>query len=470
MLTAKLRRVPRLRLTVPPTEGEENVYVSGQASSGSNPGWALWQKACELIPGGGMLLSKRPELFAPEQWPTYFSRAKGCRVWDLAGREYVDMQMSVGQAICGYADPDVDAAVRDRVERGVTTTLSTPDEVELAELLCDIFECAEMVRFTRTGGEALAVAIRIARAHTERDRVAFCGYHGWSDWYLAANLVGDDTLDGHLLPGLAADGVPKALAGTVLPFEYNHPEQLECLLAKYRGEFAAIIMEPIRQHDPDPAFLPTVRRLADEHGCVLIFDEVTVGFRYAMGGAEEVLGVTGDMAVIAKAMSNGYAMAAVMGRRNVMRSAGRTFISSSYWTEGIGPAAALATIKKLRAVDAPQHFWRLGERVQQGIGELAGKHGLAVRVMGKPPLPSFGFEFGDDPLAVSTLFTQEMLSRGFLAGKSVPLSLAHDDAVIDRYLAAMDETFAILADAVAKNDVTTRLRGPVAQSTFRRMA
>ena len=444
--------------------------MSQETSEGSNPGWTLWQKARRLIPGGGQLLSKRPELFAPEQWPTYFSRAEGCRVWDLAGREYVDMQMSVGQAICGYADPDIDAAVRNRIERGVTTTLNTPDEVELAELLCEIFTCAEAVRYTRSGGEALAVAIRIARAHTGRDRVAFCGYHGWSDWYLAANLVGQDTLQGHLLPGLAAEGVPKGLAGTALPFEYNHPEELQALLDQHPGEFAAIIMEPIRQYDPEPDFLPTVRRLADENGCVLIFDEVTVGFRYALGGAEEVLGVTGDMAVIAKAMSNGYAMAAVMGRRDVMDAAQRTFISSSYWTEGIGPAAALATIKKLRAVNAPEHFWRLGGRVRQGLLEAVDRHGLAARVVGKSPLPAFTLDYGDETMAVSTLFTQEMLARGFLAGKGVPLSLAHDDAVIDRYLEAVDETFAILAEATAENDVASRLRGPVAQNTFRRMA
>ena len=444
--------------------------MSQSAADGANPGWALWQKACRLMPGGGQLLSKRPELFAPEQWPTYFSKAEGCRVWDLAGRDYVDMQMSVGQAICGYADPDVDAAVLRRIANGVTTTLNSPDEVALAELLCEIFECAEMVRFARTGGEALAVAVRIARAHTGRDRVAFCGYHGWSDWYLAANLVGTDTLDGHLLPGLAADGVPKGLTGTVLPFEYNHAEQLDALLSAHPGEFAAIIMEPIRQHEPAPDFLPMVRRLADDHGCVLIFDEVTVGFRYAMGGAQEVLGVTGDMAVIAKAMSNGYAMSAVMGRRDVMNAAQRTFISSSYWTEGVGPAAALATIEKLRAVDAPRHFWRLGERVQQGLRDKAAEHGLAVRVLGRPPLTAMAFDFGSDPMAISTLYSQEMLARGYLASKSVILSLAHDDAVVDGYLSAVGETFGVLAESVAADDVASRLRGPVAQSTFRRMA
>jgi glutamate-1-semialdehyde 2,1-aminomutase len=442
--------------------------ASGDARG--NPGWQLWQKALRLIPGGGMLLSKRAELFAPEQWPTYFSRAKGCRVWDLAGREYIDMQMSVGQAICGYADPDVDGAVRRRIENGVTTTLNSPDEVELAELLCDIFPCAEMVRFTRTGGEALSVAIRIARAHTRRDRVAFCGYHGWSDWYLAANLVGEDSLRGHLLPGLAAEGVPKGLTGTALPFEYNHAEQLQALLEKYPGEFAAIIMEPIRQYDPLPDFLPTVKKLAKEHGCVLIFDEVTVGFRYAMGGAEEYLKIAGDMAVIAKAMSNGYAMAAVMGRREVMESAQRSFISSSYWTEGVGPAAALATIKKLRAVDAPHHFWRLGRIVREGLGKAAARHNLPIKVHGKPPLPCMAFDFGDETLAFSTLFTQEMLDRGFLAAKGVMLSLAHDDAIVERYLSAIDATFAALAEAQLRRDVMSRLRGPVAQSTFRRMA
>ncbi len=444
--------------------------MASQQTSNTNPGWQLWQKALRLIPGGGQLLSKRAELFAPEQWPTYFSKAKGCRVWDLAGREYIDMQMSVGQAICGYADPDVDAAVRQRIDCGVTSTLNSPDEVELAELLCETFSCAEMVRFTRTGGEALSVAIRIARAHTGRDRVAFCGYHGWSDWYLAANLVGEDSLKSHLLPGLDAVGVPKGLMGTAVPFEYNHAEQLDALLEENPGQFAAIIMEPIRQYEPHPDFLPTVRRLASKHGCVLIFDEVTVGFRYAMGGAQEVLGITGDMTVIAKAMSNGYAMGAVMGRREVMESAQRSFISSSYWTEGIGPAAALATIRKLQAVDAPEYFWKLGGRLQEGIRQAVAKTSAAVKVLGKPPVPSFAFEYTDDAMAISTLFTQEMLARGFLTGKGFMLSLAHDEATIDRYLKALEETFAIIAEAVGKCDVRARLRGPVAQATFRRMA
>jgi glutamate-1-semialdehyde 2,1-aminomutase len=212
------------------------------------------------IPGLTQLLSKRPDQFAPGVWPTYFSKAHGTEVWDLDGRKYTDMSISgIGANILGYCDPDVDAAVMQCVRDGNSSSLNAPEDVELAELLCDMHPWADKVRYTRSGGEAMTVAVRIARAATGRDRIAFCGYHGWSDWYLAANLTSDESLTEHLLPGLSPLGVPKGLHGTALPFRYNKIEELKAIFDKYPGEVAAVVMEPLRNEMPEPGFLQEVK-------------------------------------------------------------------------------------------------------------------------------------------------------------------------------------------------------------------
>ncbi|MGB6918046.1 MAG: aminotransferase class III-fold pyridoxal phosphate-dependent enzyme, partial [Phycisphaerae bacterium] len=221
-------------------------------------------RAQARIPGMTQLLSKRPDRFAPGVWPGYFSRARGVEVWDLDGNRYVDMSIGgVGATVLGYADPDVDAAVRAAIDAGTSSSLNCPEEVELADLLCELHPWAEKVRYARSGGEAMAIAVRIARACTRRDTVAFCGYHGWHDWYLAANLGTENALGEHLLPGLEPRGVPRGLTGTALPFRYNHPEELEAIVAAHAEDLAAIVLEPIRSAWPEPGFLEKVRQLAD---------------------------------------------------------------------------------------------------------------------------------------------------------------------------------------------------------------
>ncbi|MEZ6071517.1 MAG: aminotransferase class III-fold pyridoxal phosphate-dependent enzyme [Pirellulales bacterium] len=297
----------------------------------------LYERAKRLIPGGTQLLSKRPEMFAPGRWPAYYRSAHGCEIVDHDGRTYLDMSsMGIGSCLLGYADADVTQAVVARVEAGAMSSLSVADEVELAELLTSLHPWAQQVRYARSGGEAMTVAVRIARAHTRRDVVAFCGYHGWHDWYLAANLASgdDDQLRDHLLPGLAPLGVPRGLAGTALPFSYNRLDQLEAIFAEHQGEVAAVVMEPLRRDDPQPGFLAGVRALCDSHGAVFVFDEITAGWRFALGGAHLNYGIEPDVAVFAKAFGNGHPMAAVIGRESVMRAAEETFISSTYWTEG----------------------------------------------------------------------------------------------------------------------------------------
>ncbi len=332
-----------------------------------NSGAELWRKAKKIIPGGNQLLSKRSEQFLPEYWPSYYRKAQGVDVWDLDNNHYIDMSiMGIGACPLGYADPDVNAAVKSRIDNGSMCTFNSPEEIDLAEKLIQLHPWAEMVRYARCGGEAMAIAVRIARAHTKRDVVAFCGYHGWHDWYLAANLADDRNLDGHLLPGLAPAGVPRGLAGTALPFQYNHTEELEAITGRHPGKLAAIILEPVRDHRAGPGFLAGVRKIADENDAVLIADEVSSGFRLRTGGAHLLHGMKPDIAVFAKAMSNGFPMAAIIGRENVMQAAQDTFISSTYWTEGVGPVAALATIAKYERCTVPDHLVRTGNAIQKG--------------------------------------------------------------------------------------------------------
>lgn len=427
------------------------------------------QRARMRVPGGTQLLSKRPEMFAPGQWPGYYSRASGVATWDLDGNRYIDMSITgVGSCILGFADPDVDAAVHAAIDLGSMCTLNCPEEVELADLLCEIHPWAEMVRYARCGGEAMAIAVRIARAHTRREKVAFCGYHGWHDWYLAANLAQDDMLDGHLLPGLEPAGVPCGLTGSSLPFRYNQIGDLKEIVTRVGGDLASIVMEPVRDHDPEPGFLEQVRGIAGECGAVLIFDEVTSGFRMNSGGIHLRLGVTPDLAVFAKALGNGYPMAAIIGVGSIMQSAQESFISSTYWTERIGPAAALATIRKHRALDVATRLNDTGCRIQAGWMEAAHRAGLKVHVSGIPPLSHLCFEY-DDSQAIATLFTQLMLERGFLAGKAFYASYAHQEDHIRAYLAAVEAVFAELAPAVVEGDIRRRLRGPVAHTGFARL-
>ena len=278
---------------------------------------------------------------APDQWPAYFREARGCETWDLDGRHYYDCGLhGVGAALLGFRDPDVTRAVQRRVALGALCTLNPPEEVELAERLCAIHPWAEQARFTRSGGEAMAVAVRIARATSDRSAVAVCGYHGWHDWYLAANLGDNDALRGHLLPGLDPLGVPGELRGTCLPFAYNDVRQLREIIAQHGRRLAAVVMEPCRFHDPDPGFLEFVRDETRRAGALLIFDEITVGWRLNHGGAHLQLGVDPDMAVFAKTLSNGHPMAAVIGTGEAMEGAHGSFIISTYWTDGVGPAAA----------------------------------------------------------------------------------------------------------------------------------
>lgn len=437
---------------------------------GPGTGQQLYQRARLRIPGGAQLLGKRPEQFLPGGWPAYFSRAQGCTTWDLDGNAFFDFTSNgIGTCLLGYADPAVNAAVSDCIARGSMCTLNSPAEVELADRLCAIHPWAEKVRFARTGGEAMAIAVRIARAFRRKGVVAFCGYHGWSDWYLAANLGETDALSGHLLPGLHPDGVPRALRGSSLPFRYNQIAELEKIVDAHGSELAAIVMEPMRHDAPRDGFLQQVRALADRTGAVLIFDEITAGWRTNFGGIHLTLDVAPDVAVFAKALSNGFPMSAIIGRGEVMDAAQETFVSSTYWTEAIGPTAAVATLARMEAVKVWRHVGEIGTLVRAGWAEAGARHRLVVKVGGIPALCLLGFDAGENSRALMTLFTQEMLARGFLAAAAFYPTYAHQPDVVRKYLEAVDEVFAILKRNLEAGSVTAALRGPVAQSGFARL-
>ena len=430
-------------------------------------GEKLWKRAKQIIPGGNMLLSKRAEMFLPERWPAYFERAKGCTVWDLDGRELIDMSlMGVGTNTLGYGHPEIDDAVRKVVDSGNLSTLNCPEEVWLAERLIEINPFADMVRLTRSGGEANAVAIRIARAASGRDGVAICGYHGWHDWYLSANLGTDDSLAEHLLPGLDPAGVPKALRGVVQPFEYNDFETLERLVGA--GSIGVIKMEVVRNMEPADGFLARVRELADRHGIVLIFDECSSGFRETFGGLYLKYGVEPDMAVFGKTLGNGYAINTVVGRRSVMEAAQNTFISSTFWTERIGPAAALKTLEVMERERSWERITEIGKTIQNCWQQVADRHSIKIRHAGLPALATFSFE-GPNSLAYKTLITQEMLDRGWLAGTGTYACLAHTPEVLDRYTTHLDTVFALIAECEDGRSVDTLLKGPVCHAGFRRI-
>ena len=430
-------------------------------------GQKLWKRAKHVIPGGSMLLSKRPEMFLPDLWPAYFSKAKGCNVWDLDGNRFIDMSvMGIGTNILGYGNSEVDQVVHDTVDAGNMSTLNCPEEVYLAEKLVDLHPWADMVRFARSGGEANAIAIRIARAASGRDKVAICGYHGWHDWYLSVNLADNKGLDGHLLPGLEPKGVPRDLQGSVLPFGYNNFEELDALVNTH--DIGVIKMEVSRNTGPKQDFLQKVRALATAKNIVLIFDECTSGFRETYGGLHLKYGVEPDIAMFGKALGNGYAITAVVGCRAVMEAAQSTFISSTFWTERIGPSAALKTLEVMHRVRSWETITQVGQEIRTQWQCLADKYSLEIGHWGLPALAGFTFH-SSNSLAYKTLLTQEMLAKGYLAGTSVYASIAHTADVLEEYFVALDPVFSLIRECEDGRNVMDLLKGEICHAGFKRL-
>ena len=431
-------------------------------------GQRLFKRAKNLIPGGTMLLSKRPELYLPKKWPTYFKKAKGCTIWDLDNNKYIDISMmGVGTNILGYSNEVVDLKVRETIEKGNMSTFNCPEEVLLAEKLVDLHPWASMVRLTRTGGEANAVAIRIARAAVSgRDKIAICGYHGWHDWYLAANLNGNKNLENHLLPGLEPKGVPSELKGSIFPFNYNDFEALERIVKN--NSVGIIKMEVSRNLDPKNNFLANVRELATKNNIVLIFDECTSGFRETFGGLHLKYGVIPDIAVFGKALGNGYAINAVIGKTEIMQEAQSSFISSTFWTERIGPTAALATLDLMEKIESWNIISIKGDEIKARWKKIGDKHNLNIDISGLRSLPSFKINSGNW-LKYKTFITQEMLKEGILATNIIYVSIAHKNEFFEKYFYLLDKIFKDINSFENGEDINEKLDGPICHSGFERL-
>ena len=434
----------------------------------SGDGQKLWDKAKKIIPGGNMLLSKRSEMFLPELWPSYFSKAKGCHVWDLNNRKLIDLSiMGIGTNILGYGNTEVDKSVKEIIEKGNMSTLNCPEEVYLAEKLIDMHNWADKVRFARAGGEANSIAVRIARAATGKDKVAICGYHGWHDWYLSTNLKGNSQLEEHLLPGLEPNGVPKGLMGTVIPFTFNNTQQIEEIVAN--NELAAIKMEVQRNEPPSKEFLEIIRNLCTQKNIVLIFDECTSGFRETFGGIHKKYGINPDIAMFGKALGNGYAITAVIGKESVMDAVQKTFISSTFWTERIGPSAALKTLEIMEKIKSWEIITKTGKKIKTNWNKLAEENNLKIKHKGLPSLAGFDFD-NEFNLKYKTFITQEMLKEGYLASNSIYVSISHDEKILDRYFDKLSSIFYKLnLCSTGALDIDELLIGEVCHSGFRRL-
>lgn len=434
-------------------------------------GQELYKKAKTIIPGGTQLLSKRPEMFLPELWPAYYSKAKGCRVWDMDGKEYIDVSfMGIGANVLGYANDEVDEAAKEAIDHSGMCTLNAPEEVYLAQKLIELHPWAAGVRYAKSGGEAMALAARIARAYARKDIILFCGYHGWHDWYLAANLSDKRALDDLHIPGLEPLGVPAGLTGTNLPFHYNNIEEFYDLMEKHRGRIAAVIMEPIRNDYPVDDFLVKIRKETTKAGVVLIFDEVSAGFRLCPGGSHMILDVEPDMAVFGKGMTNGYPLTAVIGRDDVMEAAQGTFISSTFYTERVSFAAALKTIEVYERERVWEKQSEYGEMIQDGWERVAKDNGIEIRIGGILPMSHFEIIGPENPLVYKTYITQEMLKRGYLASNAFYTSYAHNKNIIEHYLHDLSGVFSCMADIMSRSEkIASYLQSGVCQSGFGRL-
>ena len=431
-------------------------------------GQQLYKEAKKIIPGGTQLLSKRPEMFLPDHWPSYYQKASGIEIVTLDGVKMKDFSyMGIGACILGYRDEDVNREVHKSVDRGNMSTLNCPSEVELTKLLIDLHPWAEMARYTRASGEACNMAVRIGRAASKKDKIAFCGYHGWHDWYLASNWNNGDDLKDHLLPGLSSIGVPKVLKDTAFPFNYNKIEELIEIIKTQ--DIGCIIMEPQRSEPPKDNFLNKVRGLCNKHNIILIFDEVSASFRINTGGLHLIHGVNPDMAVFGKSLGNGYPIAGVIGKKKYMDAAQQSFISSTFFTEDIGFTAAIATITKHKDCDVGNHINILGSYFQDELKQIGDETGIKITVSGLAAFSAWSFDY-DNGSAIKTLYIQKMLGRHILAKNAFYLSYAHKKDDVDFYLGHIREVFTELVKLIETNEIESNLLGPIAHTGFKRLA
>ena len=432
-----------------------------------NTGQKILKKAKKIIPGGNQLLSKRSEIILPKLWPNYYKKAKDCRVWDLDNKCYYDFAgMGVTSCILGYANKELNTAIKKAVDESGMCTLNAVEEYQLAKKLTNIHRWADMAKFCKSGGEACLVAIRIARAFSKKEKIAFCGYHGWHDWYLAANMSNRKSLDKQLLKGLSTKGISSSYKNSIFPFYYNNIDSLKKIISKNKKEVGIIIMEPMRGVLPEKNFLKQVRKIATKNNIILIFDEITSGFHDVYGGIHLKFKVNPDLAIFGKSLGNGFPISSIIGKKKIMDVSQETFISSTMWTDKLGFVAANKTLEILKKRKINKKLEKYGKFIKKNWANIAKFHGIEIRIFGQNSMPGFTF-VNNNHLLLSTFFSQEMLKKGFLANTTVTMTDAYNLKIIKKYLKVFSEVFKEIKKSLKKNKIN--LRYSVKHETFQRL-
>jgi glutamate-1-semialdehyde 2,1-aminomutase len=444
-----------------------NNKIKRNEGSKLSTGQKFWKRAKKSISGGNMFLSKNPEMFLPNLWPTYYNKAKGCNIWDLDNKKLVDFAlMGVGTNLLGYARNEIDLEVKKAINKSNMSSLNCPEDVFLAEKLLELHPWADQAKFARTGGEANAMAIRIARTYSKKENIAVCGYHGWHDWYLAANLNKGDDLKTHLLPGLGTKGVLKKLKNTIFTFMFNDFKKLENLVKN--DNIGIIIMEVSRNYLPENDFLKKVRDLATRNKVVLIFDECSSGFRETFGGIHLKHKVNPDICMFGKALGNGYAITSIIGKGKIMKKASDSFISSTFWSERIGYVAGCKTLDVMKKEKSWEYVSKLGKEIKKSWLDLGKKYDLPIEINGIDALPSFYIK-SKKFLEYKTYISQEMLKKNYLCSTAVYVSTAHNKNILKDYIKKIDNVFLKIKECEDGRDIKKLLQGPVCRSQFKRL-
>ena len=432
----------------------------------NDPGQMMWHEAKNYIPGGNNFLSKRPEMFLPSKWPTYYKKSKGCTVTDLKNKKYFDFNMGVGTNFLGYSNKKVDLAVKKAIDEGNMSSLNCTEEVLLAKKLVDLHKWSGGVKFAKTGAEANAIALRIARCYNKKFKIAFCGYHGWQDWYLSSNLNDKNNLDEHLLEDLKTNGVPENLKNTVFPFKYKKFDELKKIVKNHK--IGVIVMEFSRNQKPDLNFLKKIRKLATEKKIVLIFDECTSGFRHCLGGFHKIFNINPDIATFGKCLGNGYSITAILGRKEIMNSAQDSFISSTFFSERIGFVAALKTISILEKDKPWTKINLIAKYYKKKLIKIAKKQKIKIKISGLPAIINFSVENDSDNI-IKTYITQEMLKKGFIFNGAIYLCIDHNKKILNKFFYHLNNIFNLIN--INKNTINLKklLDGPVSHNTFKRL-
>lgn len=427
----------------------------------------LWEKAKKIIPGGNGLLSKRPERFLPNGWPTFFKKASGVYIWDLNNKKYTDMtSMGIGTSVLGYNNKFINHFVKKKIDQGINTTLNCYDEYELAKELLKIDKFADQVRFARGGGEAMSLAVRIVRSKTKKTKIIFSGYHGWHDWYLSSNINNIKNLNNHLLKNLKPLGVPKIFENSAIPLEFNNLNQLYKL--SNNRNLAAIIIEPSRLEKLSKKFVGVLNKICKEKKILLVVDEITSGWRDCKGGIYKEIGLKPDIVVYGKALGNGFAISALVGKKKIMDIAQDTFVSSTAWTERVGFAAGLGVIKFHKKKNVFAHNKKMGKHIKKNWIKLAKKYDLKITVNNLDAIINFNFLYKSKNDYLITLFTELMLKENFLANNNIYISLAHSKLIVSKYLKSVDKVFYLISCYLKDKSVT--LKSEVRKTNYIRVS